>query len=87
MLFVILKKALEVKTACDRIAHDDERWGNSKDSIPTEGTFLYEFLEEIRKMLPDINILISARHKATSALSCSDQIMSVCLEEDDLTSE
>ena len=71
LLSVILDKVLEVKMACDRVATEDSRWRESTVGSSEEGTFLCAFLGEIWKVLPDVNILISACHKASPTLAAA----------------
>jgi hypothetical protein len=69
LLSVILDKVLEVKKACDHVGIQDSRWGKSAVGPSEERTFLCTFLEEIWKILPDVNILISACHKTSPTLA------------------
>ena len=54
-----MRKSLEVVNRCEQITEDDFRWGDAGDR-----TFLSSFRNELEKLFPDVNLLLSVRYNA-----------------------
>eukprot|EP00118_Oscarella_pearsei_P013623 m.110471 g.110471 ORF g.110471 m.110471 type:complete len:1895 (+) comp37396_c0_seq1:90-5774(+) len=69
---VIMKKSLEVIDSCCQVSNHNARWGDIKDDSSGD-TFLGAFRVELEKVLPDVNLILSVRHKAAISLNLSEE--------------